>query len=46
MAQGAPSPEVSGLFRGILPNGDLILEDPAGRRFEVRAHLVMRLHEI
>jgi BirA family biotin operon repressor/biotin-[acetyl-CoA-carboxylase] ligase len=46
MAKGAPSPEVSGLFHGILPNGDLILEDRAGQRFEVRSHLVMRLHEV
>ena len=46
MAKGSPSPEISGLFHGILPNGDLILEDRAGQRFEVRAHLVMRLHEI
>ncbi len=45
MAQGAPLPERSGRFHGILPNGDLILEDAAGRRFDVPAHLVMRLHE-
>ena len=45
MAHGAPTPEISGLFRGILPGGDLLLEDSAGQRFEVRAHLVKRLRE-
>ena len=45
MAKGAPCAEVSGRFRGILPNGDLVLEDHAGQRFEVPAHLVMRLRE-
>jgi BirA family biotin operon repressor/biotin-[acetyl-CoA-carboxylase] ligase len=46
LAEGGPAPEVSGRFLGILANGDLLLEDPAGKAFPVRAHLVKRLYEI
>ena len=45
LAEGAPTPELSGRFRGILPNGDLLLEDAAGTSLAVRSHLVLRLHE-
>ena len=45
LAPGGPAAELSGLFRGILPNGDLLLDDASGRRFPVRAHLVKRFHE-
>ena len=45
LAAGAPTPELSGRFRGILPNGDLLLENAAGTRIAVRSHLVRRLHE-
>lgn len=45
LAAGAPTPELSGRFRGILPDGDLLLEDGAGACIAVRSHLVLRLHE-
>ena len=45
MAEGAPASEIRGTFRGILPDGDLLLDDPAGGSFPVKAHLVRRLHE-
>ena len=45
LAAGAPTPELSGRFRGILPNGDLLLEDAAGSCIAVPSHLVRRLHE-
>jgi BirA family biotin operon repressor/biotin-[acetyl-CoA-carboxylase] ligase len=45
LAEGAPAPELSGRFRGILPNGDLLLEDAAGSCLAVRSHLVRRLVE-
>ena len=43
MAEGAP--EISGRFQGILPSGGLLLENSAGERIVVRAHLVARLRE-
>jgi BirA family biotin operon repressor/biotin-[acetyl-CoA-carboxylase] ligase len=45
LATGAPSEEVAGRFQGILPNGDLLLEDSRGERIVVRSHLVKRLRE-
>jgi BirA family biotin operon repressor/biotin-[acetyl-CoA-carboxylase] ligase len=45
MAHGAPSSEVFGRFQGILPNGDLLLENSDGENISVRAHLVSRLCE-
>jgi BirA family biotin operon repressor/biotin-[acetyl-CoA-carboxylase] ligase len=45
LAPGAPTPEITGRFKGILPDGDLILEDSAGGCAAVRSHLVMRLVE-
>ena len=45
MAPGATVAEIGGRFQGILPNGDLLLEDSAGRRLVVGFHLVKRLRE-
>jgi BirA family transcriptional regulator, biotin operon repressor / biotin---[acetyl-CoA-carboxylase] ligase len=45
LAAGAAAGEISGRFRGILPDGDLLLEDPDGKCVAVRSHLVARLHE-
>jgi BirA family biotin operon repressor/biotin-[acetyl-CoA-carboxylase] ligase len=45
MAPGSPCAQISGRFRGILPDGDLILEDSSGACVAVGSHLVNRLHE-
>jgi biotin-(acetyl-CoA carboxylase) ligase len=45
LAPGAGASEICGRFRGILPDGELIIEDREGRRVAVRPHLVARLVE-
>jgi BirA family biotin operon repressor/biotin-[acetyl-CoA-carboxylase] ligase len=45
LAPGGQAPGLRGLFRGILPNGDLVIEDDRGGRTVVRSHLVRRLEE-
>jgi BirA family biotin operon repressor/biotin-[acetyl-CoA-carboxylase] ligase len=45
LAPGGQAPEVRGIFRGILANGDLVIEDGRGLRMVVRSHLVRRLEE-
>jgi len=45
LAAGAAADEISGRFRGILPDGDLLLEGPGGNCVAVRSHTVSRLHE-
>jgi BirA family biotin operon repressor/biotin-[acetyl-CoA-carboxylase] ligase len=45
LASGDPPPEIRGLFRGITPDGDLVIDGPAGERSVIRSHLVKRLHE-
>jgi BirA family biotin operon repressor/biotin-[acetyl-CoA-carboxylase] ligase len=45
LVPGAACAGILGRFRGILPDGDLIIEDSAGTCVAVRSHLVKRLHE-
>ncbi len=45
LATGDPAPEIHGLFRGITPGGDLVIEVPTGERTVIRSHLVKRLYE-
>jgi BirA family biotin operon repressor/biotin-[acetyl-CoA-carboxylase] ligase len=45
LAPGGPAPELRGRFRGILPNGDLVIDAPTGGRTVVRPHLIKRLCE-
>jgi BirA family biotin operon repressor/biotin-[acetyl-CoA-carboxylase] ligase len=45
LAEGAPTRELSGLFQGILSNGDLRLQVSSGGSVVVRSHWVKRLEE-